>query len=204
MNKLKSFILAAITFAVCFAGTGSGGYEVGDIVGEFKLKNVDGKMIALSDYLSGKGVIVIFDCNTCPYSKAYNDRIIGLHKKYSSAGYPVVAINANDAGISPGDSYDAMVAYAKEKDYNFPYLVDETQDVAKAFGASNTPHVYILKKDGKSFKVVYKGAIDNNTKDASAADKKYVEEAIDALLAGKEVPTGKTKAIGCTIKWRNS
>ena len=203
MNKIKSSLFSAVVFTICIAGAGIGGYEVGDTVAEFKLKNVDGKMVSLSDYTNGKGVIVIFDCNTCPYSKAYNERIINLHKKYSSAGYPVVAINANDPNVSPGDSFDAMVAYAKEKDYKFPYLVDETQDVAHSFGASNTPHVYVLKKEGKSFKVAYKGAIDNNTKDAAAADKKYVEDAIEALISGKEVTTSKTKAIGCTIKWKN-
>jgi peroxiredoxin len=202
MNKLKFFSLAIVVLGICFAGTGTT-YEVGDAVAEFKLKNIDNKMVSLSDYLAGKGVIVIFDCNTCPYSKAYNDRIIGLHQKYSELGFPVVAINANDPNISPGDSFDAMVSYAKEKNYKFPYLIDETQEVAKAFGASNTPHVYVLKKDGKSFKVAYKGAIDNNTRDAAAADKKYVEEAVNALISGKEVGTSKTKAIGCTIKWRN-
>lgn len=202
MNKLKLLSLAAIVVAICFAGTGSG-YEVGDLVSDFKLKNVDGKMISLSEYGSGKGVILIFDCNTCPYSKAYNDRIIGLHKKYSSAGFPVLAINANDPQLSPGDSFDAMVSYAKEKGYPFPYLVDQTQEVARAFGASNTPHVYVLKRDNKSFTVAYKGAIDNNTKDAASADKKYVEDAVDALIAGKDITTTKTKAIGCTIKWRN-
>ncbi|HEY3401989.1 MAG TPA: thioredoxin family protein [Ohtaekwangia sp.] len=202
MSKLKSISLAILVVVICFAGSGSS-YEVGDAVSEFKLKNVDGKMVALSDYLSGKGVIVIFDCNTCPYSKVYNDRIIALNQKYSESGFPVVAINANDPNISPGDSFDEMVSYAKEKNYKFPYLIDQTQEVARAFGASNTPHVYVLKKDGKSFKVAYKGAIDNNTRDASAADKKYVEDAVESLIAGKEIVTTKTKAIGCTIKWKN-
>jgi thiol-disulfide isomerase/thioredoxin len=161
-------------------------------------------MVSLSDYKTVKGVIVIFDCNTCPYSKAYNERIIGLSKKYKSEGFPLLAINANDPGISPGDSYEEMVKVAKRKGYDFPYLVDETQDIAKAFGATNTPHVYVLHRQGSEFKVAYVGTIDNNARDENSVSKKYVEEAIDALISNKAVPTTKTKAIGCGIKYRNS
>jgi peroxiredoxin len=203
MKMFKTSMLAILSLALFFAGNVPK-YEVGDTITDFKLKNVDGKTVSLADYKSAKGAIIIFDCNTCPYSKAYNDRIIALHKKYAAQGFPVIAINANDPAKSPGDSFDEMVAQAKKKGYEFPYLVDESQDVARAFGASNTPHVFILKKEGSNFKVAYVGAIDNNTKDASAADKKYVEEAVDALLAGKPVPTTKTKAIGCGIKYRNA
>ncbi len=179
-------------------------YEIGDAVADFRLKNVDGKMVALSDYASAKGAIVIFDCNTCPYSRAYNDRIIGLNKKYSEKGFPVITINANDPQVSPGDSYEEMLSQAKHKKYDFPYLVDASQTVAKSFGATNTPHVFVLQKQGSDFKVAYIGTIDNNSRDASAATKKYVEDAVDALLAGKAVPTQNTKAIGCSIKWKNS
>lgn len=203
MKKIKFSLLLPVLFVLLFAGR-TVKYEVGDRVTDFKLKNVDGKMIALSDYKSGKGVIVIFDCNTCPYSKAYNDRIIGLNKKYASQGFPVVTINANSPDISSGDSFDQMVAQAKKKNYDFPYLVDESQEVARAFGATNTPHVFVLKKDGADFTVAYIGAIDNNSRDAGAADKKYVEEAVDALISGKAVPTNKTKAVGCGIKWKNT
>jgi peroxiredoxin len=178
-------------------------YGVGDTVADFKLKNVDGKMIALSDYKTSKGVIVIFDCNTCPYSQKYNDRIIGLNKKYASKGFPVVTINANDPEISAGDSFQDMVSLAKRKNYDFPYLVDETQNVAKSFGATNTPHVFVLKNEGGAFKVAYIGAIDDNSRDEASVSKKYVEEAVDALLTSKPVPSTKTKAIGCTIKWKN-
>ena len=179
-------------------------YNLGDTVGEFKLKNVDGKMVSLSDYKSSKGLIVIFDCNTCPYSQAYNERILLLNKTYASKGFPVVAINANSPEISPGDSFEEMVAQAKEKGYDFPYLVDETQAVAKSFGATNTPHVFVLHNDNSSFKVAYIGTIDNNSRDASAASKKYVEDAVNELLANKGVSNAKTKAIGCGIKWKNS
>jgi peroxiredoxin len=202
MKYLKSLLLTAF-IAVLFIAAKPAGYGVGDTVADFKLKNVDGKIVSLADFNSSKGIIVIFDCNTCPYSKAYNTRIVALAKKYSST-FPVVAINSNSSEVSPGDSFEEMVKYAKAKGYTFPYLLDETQEVARNYGATNTPQVYVLKKEGGAFKVAYIGAIDNNTKDAEAADKKYVEEAVDALLAGKLIPTEKTKAIGCTIKWKSA
>lgn len=202
MKKIK--VLGLVGLLVIMVSAKPLKYEIGDSVNDFKLKNVDGKMIALSDYKSAKGAIVIFDCNTCPYSKAYNDRIIALHKKYAAKGFPVITINANDPQISPGDAYAEMVAQAKKKNYDFPYLVDETQTVAKAFGATNTPHVFVLQKTGNDFKVAYIGTIDNNSRNASAATKKYVEDAVDALLGGQSVANPTTKAIGCTIKWKNS
>lgn len=202
MEKIK--ILGLVGLIILLVSSKSMKYEIGDAVGDFKLKNVDGKMVSLSDYKSEKGVIVIFDCNTCPYSKAYNDRIIALDKKFSEQGFPVIAINANDAQISPGDSYDEMVSRAKKKNYTFPYLIDESQTVARAFGASNTPHVFVLQRIENTFKVAYIGTIDDNSRDASAAKKKYVEDAVEALLNGKPVSTPNTKAIGCTIKWKNT
>lgn len=202
MEKIKILGLMALVIALVSGRPLK--YEIGDTVEDFKLKNVDGKMIGLSDYKTAKGAVIIFDCNTCPYSKAYNDRIIGLNKKYSSSGFPVITINANDPQQSPGDSFEEMAARAKKKNYDFPYLIDETQQVAKSFGATNTPHVFLLQKTGNDFKVAYIGTIDNNSKDASAVTKRYVEEAIDALLAGRPVTTQNTKAIGCTIKWKNT
>jgi peroxiredoxin len=197
--KTIAWILAA---CVLLSFTAEPGYEVGDSVSDFKLKNTDGKMVSLSDFRSGKGAIVIFDCNTCPYSQAYNERIIDLNKNYAPKGFPVITINANDVKMSPGDSYDEMVRQAKAKGYDFPYLYDESQEVAHRFGATNTPHVFLLKRSGESFVVSYIGAIDNNPRNAEAADKKYVEEAIGMLLANKDVQTKRTKAVGCTIKYR--
>lgn len=189
-------------FVLFFAGNPvAPGYQVGDTVDNFKLKNVDGKMVSLSDYASQKGVIVIFDCNTCPYSKRYNSRIIALNEKYASKGFPVIAINPNDPTISAGDSFEEMVKLAKQKNYTFPYLVDESQTVARAFGATNTPHVFVLQNQGGKFKVAYIGAIDDNPQNESGVEKRYVENAVDALLKGNSVPTTNTKAIGCTIKW---
>jgi peroxiredoxin len=202
MQKIK--LLGLVGLALVLVSGKPMKYNIGDSVADFKLKNVDGKMIALSDYKTGKGAIVIFDCNTCPYSKAYNDRVIALNKKYASKGFPVITINANDPSISPGDSFEDMAARAKKKNYDFPYLVDESQTVARAFGATNTPHVFVLKREGDEFKVAYIGTIDNNSRDASAVTKKYVEDAVESLLAGEAVSTPNTKAIGCGIKWKNS
>ena len=201
MKKIK-FPLGLL-YIVALLSFNNPPYEVGDNVTDFKLKNVDGKMVSLSDYSDKKGAIVIFDCNTCPYSKAYNGRIIELNDKYASQGFPVIAINPNDPEISPGDSFKEMISQAKKKGYSFPYLQDESQQVARSFGATNTPHVFVLKKDGTNFKVAYIGTIDNNSRDGSAATKKYVEDAVDALLGDKSIPTTRTKAIGCGIKWRD-
>lgn len=200
MKKSGLIILLAAVFLI---SAGLPQYEVGDTVKDFTLKNIDGKMVSLSDYKSARGVIVIFDCNTCPFSKAYNDRIIELSRKYKK-DFPLVAINANDPAMSPGDSFQDMVSLARRKGYDFPYLVDETQNVAKSFGATNTPHVYVLSREGDAFKVAYIGAIDNNAKDEDSVSKRYVEDAVDAILANKSVPTTRTKAIGCGIKYRNS
>ncbi len=198
-----SFILCCMVLLTAAAPLNNG-YEVGDTVADFRLKNVDGKMVALSDYRDVNGVIVIFDCNTCPYSKGYNDRIKALHDKYAPQGFPVIAIQPNDPAISPGDSFEEMKKQAEKKSYKFPYLFDETQQVAKAFGATNTPHVFLLKKEGNAFKVAYIGGIDDSPRSASAVTKRYVEEAIEALKNGTAPVTTKTKAIGCTIKWKNA
>jgi peroxiredoxin len=202
---IKSIVLATICMlALVAANPIKNGYDLGDKVADFKLKNTNGKMVSLSDYKDAKGAIVIFDCNTCPYSQKYNSRIIDLNEKYAAKGFPVIAVQPNDPKVSPGDSFDEMVKQANKKNYKFPYLFDENQTVANAFGATNTPHVFVLHKTGSDFNVVYIGAIDDNSRDANAVTKKYVEEAVDALLSGKEVPATKTKAIGCTIKWKSA
>lgn len=177
------------------------GFKIDDKATDFSLKNVDGKMVSMADYADTKGYIVIFTCNHCPYSVKYEDRIIALNEKYKSKGYPVIAISSNDPVKQPEDSYPLMQKRAKEKDFQFPYLYDETQEIASAYGATRTPHVFILEKDGNDLLVKYIGAIDNNVKSADAADKMYVEDAVDALLAGKDPDPDFTKAIGCTIKW---
>lgn len=179
-------------------------YEVGDKAVDFKLKNVDGAFVSMDDYENAKGFIVVFTCNTCPFSKMYEERIIELDKKYKGQGYPVIAINPNDKKAQPDDSFESMVTRSEEKGFTFPYLYDETQEIASAYGATRTPHVYVLDKKGKNLKVAYIGAIDNNHKNADQADKKYVEAAVDNLLNGEKVDVTSTKAIGCSIKWKAS
>jgi peroxiredoxin len=127
---------------------------------------------------------------------------MNLDVKYRPLGYPVIAINPNDPAIVPDDSYENMVRIAQEKGYTFPYLFDETQEVAKAFGAAKTPHVFLLNKTKSKWILEYMGAIDNNSDDATQADKKYTEDAVDALLAGKKPAVTETKAIGCGVKWK--
>lgn len=183
------------------AVTAQAQYKIGQKVGDFSLKNVDGKTVSLAEQ-KGKGAIVIFTCNHCPFSQAYEDRIIALHNTYAPKGYPVLAINPNDVTKSPDDSFEKMQERAKSKAFPFPYLYDETQNVAKAFGAARTPHVFIVQKDAKDWVLRYIGAIDNNTESAEKADKKYTEDALNALLAGKTPEPAETKAIGCTIKWK--
>lgn len=200
MYTIKTFI-AAVTFLVISAfTTSSTGYKIGDIATDFSLKNIDGKMVSLSDYTDAKGFIVIFTCNTCPYAVAYEDRIEGLNKKYATKGYPVIAIMPNNVAVQPGDSMDAMQKRAKTKGFTFPYLMDEGQKIYPQYGATKTPHVYILQKTSKGNVVKYIGAIDDNYQDASAVNVKYVENAIDALMDGKEIKEKETRAIGCSIK----
>ncbi|WP_375323828.1 thioredoxin family protein [Flagellimonas sp. GZD32] len=176
------------------------GYQVGDIAADFSLKNVDGKMVSLSDYKNAKGYLVIFTCNTCPYAQAYEDRIIALDAKYKPQGVPVVAIMPNNPSKQPGDSFGKMKERASKKGFSFPYLLDEGQKVYPQYGATRTPHVFLLEKTAKGNVVKYIGAIDDNYQDAASVDEKFVENAVDAMLAGKEIPLKTTKAIGCGIK----
>lgn len=176
------------------------GYKPGDVATDFALKNVDNKTVSLADYKKAKGFIVVFTCNHCPYAKAYEDRIIALDKKYAPKGYPVIAINPNDPSLYAEDSFDAMKIRAKEKGFSFPYLFDEGQKIYPQYGATKTPHVFVLQKtDGKNI-VRYIGAIDNNYADPKDVTERYVENAVDALLAGKPVAQASTAAIGCGIK----
>lgn len=196
-----SALLVLITVVCAFTPISSdSGYQIGDIAADFSLKNVNNKKVSLSDYKEAKGFIVIFTCNHCPYAKAYEDRIIALDKQYKSLGYPVIAINPNNPAVQPDDSFDLMQKRAKEKAFTFPYLFDEGQKVYPKFGATKTPHVYVLEKTKAGNVVKYIGAIDDNYSDETAVKTKYVENAVNALLKNEEVPVKTTKAIGCSIK----
>jgi peroxiredoxin len=199
MKLLKLlFVCVVILSTTAFTINSELGYKVGDTVADFSLKNIDGKMVSLANYENAKGFIIVFTCNTCPYSIAAEDRIIALDKKYKSKGYPVIAINPNDPAARKGDAPEDMIVRAREKGFTFPYLFDDGQKIYPKFGASKTPHVYIISKP--EMKVEYIGAIDNSTRNPDAVTEKYVEDAVDALLAGKKPKLTETRAIGCSIK----
>ncbi len=203
MTKTIKLVLAVVVIALTSAftlSTDKGGYKVGDTATDFKLENVDGKMVSLADYKDAKGFIVVFTCNTCPYAVANEDRLIALDKKYKSKGYPVIAINPNDPAAQPDDTMEKMQAKAKEKGFTFPYLMDKGQKIYPQYGATKTPHTYILQKVDDKLVVQYIGAIDDSSRDESAVTVKYVEDALEALLAGKTPELTNTRAIGCSIK----
>jgi peroxiredoxin len=200
MKTIKSILLLAVVALTTAAFTLKpvAGYAVGDTISDFKLKNVDGDFLSLSDYDDAKGFIIIFTCNTCPYSVANEDRIIALNDKYEDSGYPVIAINPNNPVAVPEESMEKMKIRSDEKGFNFPYLLDEGQKVYPRFGATKTPHVFIVTKN--DMKVQYIGAIDNSSRDEDAVTEKYVENAVDALLNNKKIEKTTTVAIGCSIK----
>ncbi|PHQ28217.1 thioredoxin family protein [Leeuwenhoekiella nanhaiensis] len=205
MKSLKilvvlTLLLVVSAFAFTQIDSFESGYEVGDVATDFKLKDVSGKYVSLSDFEEAKGFIVVFTCNTCPFAIANEDRILALDKQFKSEGYPVIAINPNNPEVQPGDSFEAMQERALEKGFTFPYLFDEGQEIYPQYGATKTPHVYILQKDQGQLIVKYTGAIDDSARDASTATKHFVQDAVQALLNGEPVTPNSTKAIGCSIK----
>lgn len=203
---LMTISLSTIFSVFAFTGVEAGitkfilSYQIGDKAEDFKLKNVDGRMVSMADFKEAKGFIVIFTCNTCPVSVANEDRIIALNEKYHGLGYPVIAINPNNPEISEGDSYDLMKVRAKEKGFKFPYLFDDGQEVYPKYGASKTPHVYVLNKKDDALMVEYIGSIDDSARNEGAVKTRYVENAVDALIKGDPIEVASTKAIGCGIK----
>ena len=194
---LKRIGFFALLMGVLMSFTNPTGYKVGDKATDFKLKSVDNKMYSMADYKDAKGFIVVFTCNHCPFAVKYEDRIIDLAKKYKSKGYVLLAINPNDPAAQPEDSFELMQKRAKEKKFTFPYLFDEGQKIYPQYGATKTPHVFLLDKN---LVVKYIGAIDDNVEDASQVKEKYLENAIAALEKGQEPTPNTTKAIGCSIK----
>jgi peroxiredoxin len=176
------------------------GYQVGDKAADFKLRNVDGKYYSMADFPDAKGFVVIFSCNHCPYVVAYEDRMIELHKEFAPKGFPVIAINPNDSVLQPQDSFVNMQKRAKEKNFPFLYLHDAEQKVFPKYGATRTPHVFLLKRDGRDLKVAYIGAIDDNHQDVAKVENKYLSNAINAVISGRNPDPNFTRAIGCTIK----
>ncbi len=192
-NRIYFGVLIALAFSTIvsiFAFTGVDstldrfvlGYTIGDRAEDFSLKNVDGKMVSLSDFKEARGFILVFTCNSCPVSVANEDRIIALDRKYKSRGYPVIAINPNNPETSPGDSYEKMKVRAREKGFTFPYLLDEGQKIYPKYGASRTPHAFVLQKEDEDFIVRYIGSIDNSARSPGAVTTRYVENAVEELI----------------------
>lgn len=175
--------------------------RLGDRAPGFTLKAVDGKTYALEDFSSAKVLTVIFSCNHCPYVQAYENRMIAIQKDYQSKGARLVAINSNDSKSYPEDSFENMASRAKDLGFNFPYLHDDSQETARAFGATHTPHLFVFDSQRR---LAYTGKIDDNWEKPTAVKTHHLREALDDILAGKAPRTPETHAIGCTIKWRRT
>ena len=196
--SMKSLLPLLALFALILAGfTTPVGVQVGDTAPAFALKNVDGQTVSFDSYPDAKGYVVTFTCNTCPYAVLYEDRLIDFHRRYAPRGWPVIAINPNDPAAQPDDTFGKMQAKAEAKGFPFAYLVDEGQQVYPAYGATKTPHIFLVDK---AKKVRYIGALDDNTRDPEAVEERYVEKAIEAIEAGREPAVTTTRAIGCSIK----
>jgi peroxiredoxin len=172
--------------------------ELGDAAPSFSLRGVDDRTYSLEDFAAQQVLVVIFSCNHCPYVQAYEDRMIAIQRDYGDRGVQVVAINSNDDQHYPEDSFERMVERAKTQRYNFLYLRDATQEVAKAYHATHTPQLFVFDRDRR---LRYTGKLDDNWQNPKAVTRQYLREGLDALLTGAEPAEGMTHAIGCTIKW---
>ena len=170
----------------------------------FSLLGTDGKTHRLNDFSQSKALVVVFMCNHCPYVIAVQDRINALAKEYGPKGVALVGINSNDATRYPADSFEAMKSRVTEKGFVFPYLFDETQEVAKAYGAVCTPDIYVVEPKGEEFLLRYRGRIDDNWKDESAVRERDLARALDEILAGKLPSADQKPSMGCSIKWREA
>jgi peroxiredoxin len=197
---MKKLITLALIFSAFLAQAQAPTLKAGQPAPDFKLKNVDNKEISFESYPNAKGFIVVFTCNTCPYAKAYEQRIIDLDTKFKSQGYPVIAINPNDPEASKADTFDKMQDLAKEKKYTFPYLFDKGQIVTDQYGAKHTPHLFVVSKTSKGTVVEYTGAIDNDPEGTKDEKTKYVEDVIASLKNNQKPAITETKEIGCTVK----
>lgn len=167
---------------------------------DVKMKNVDGRELSIADVKGAKGTLVIFSCNACPWAKAWEARIAELGNAYSRRGFGVVVINPNDPGLNAEDGYDVMQRRARDRKMKFPYVVDATSDVARAFGATRTPEVFLFGSNGL---LVYRGTVDDNAREPGKVQRRYLRDALDAVLAGRAVAVAETKALGCSIKFRS-
>ena len=167
---------------------------------DVKMKGVDGKELTLTDVKKPAGTLVVFTCNHCPFAKMWETRIVELGNTYAAKGIGVIAINANDPKVAEEDSFDVMQQRAKDRGIQYPYVVDATSNLARAFGATKTPEAFLFDKDGK---LVYHGAIDDNGQEPSKVENAYLKNALEAVLMGRDVAVKETKSIGCGIKFRS-
>jgi hypothetical protein len=163
------------------------------------LQNVDGRSLTLAGASGRKGTLVLFICNHCPWVKAWQPRIAAVGNAALAKGLGVVAVNSNDPAAYPEDAFAEMVKRARAVGYKFPYAMDSTSALAVAFGATHTPEAFVFDAKGR---LVYHGAIDDNAQDAKAVKSHWLADAVDAVAAGRAVPTAETKALGCSIKFR--
>ena len=173
--------------------------ELGERAPDFALKAVDGKTYTLSDFSSAKALVVVFSCNHCPYVVAYEDRMIAIQADFLNKGARLAVINANDSAKYPEDGFEAMAKRAEQKGFNFPYLRDDTQAVARAYGATHTPHLFVFNAQRR---LAYTGKIDDNWENPGAVKAHFLRDALDALASGSQPKIAQTHAIGCTIKWK--
>lgn len=171
-------------------------------IDNFSLKNVDGKMVSLSDYPEAKGFIIIFTCNHCPFAKLYPDRLNKLNDTYKKQEIPLIAISSMDTISYEEDSYIQMIQKAKKENFQFPYLYDADQSIAKLFGAQKTPHAFVIWRNDNHFEIKYSGAIDDNGMHPKQVKNEYIRLAVDELLQGKSVAINETVTIGCQIYFR--
>jgi peroxiredoxin len=201
--KIARIVILAL-FAASFKTEFTPVVKINSLVNSFSLKDTNGKIISINDFKKVKGVIVIFTCNRCPFAKLYVDRMNQLNKKYTSKGFPLIAINSTDAIDFPEENMENMKKYALAKKFNFPYLKDFKQEVAKCLGANKTPHAFILLKSNKQWQIKYSGAIDDNGAEPQKVENNYLENAINELILGKSVTLNETKSIGCSIKYKTN
>lgn len=173
--------------------------DIGDDAPEFSLPGTDDKTYSINDFSDAKALVVIFSCNHCPYAVANEDRIMRYQADFKDKGVSFVVINSNSEISHPQDNFERMKERSAKKGFNFPYLRDESQDVAHAYDALVTPHAFIFNADSK---LVYKGAIDDNWEDGASATEFYLKDAIDATLGGNRPEVTETDPVGCSVKWR--
>ncbi len=199
-KKIQKFASAVLLFAIIVTAA-SFKSDIGKIIPDFDLRNVDGNIVATKVYKNAKGFIVIFTCNHCPFAKLYSERMNDLNAKYSALNVPLIAINSMDTLIYEEEIFSKMKLKSKQDSFNFPYLQDPLQAVGEIFGAEHTPTAYVIWKESGQWKVKYKGSIDDNGQNPQIANP-YIANAVDDLLQGKSVSLPETESFGCRIFYR--